>query len=675
MNNRYVSIDCEYNNTKEEMMNVVCAAFRSCKTDMINSFWTNGQKTSLEIESYMDEKDKNGFIFLSHSVAAEASALLSLGIDPLKYKWIDTFLEFRMVSNHLDSVKYGKHLIGGKEKTLRKPRPKWEQTEEDKKKAGGKLDHTYAQLVYRFCGEVIDTEHKTEMRDLIISSPTSFTEDEKCAIEDYCLEDTKYLFPAFKRICGIYKRELIAGDYSVVKEEMLWRGETAVRTAMMERGGYPIDVKKVRNLSTSTVSILREIQKDINDQFPDILPFWLDKQTRLYTQKKKPINEWIDSLDVADKWLLTDKKAKSHSLDAFAQHFPFRHAYPRGNFGAQMVRYLHTKQNLNGFVPAKTKSNKRKKFVDYMGSDKIVRPYLNLYGSQSARFQPSASGFIHLKAAWMRTVVHPPKGKMIVAIDYKSQEFYLSALMSGDENMIKAYSTGDVYLSFGKSAGGIPQNGTKKSHPKERQAFKSTVLGLSYAMTKYGLAKKLTQDVGHEFTEDQAQEYVDLFNETYPVFVAWRDQQIENYITKGYLKLADGWTMFGDNDNERSVGNCPVQGMGSCIIRRAIKYTQEAGIQVLFPLHDALYVMVDLNDWDRVNEFGESMQNAFKHFFSDANPIGLDCEAHGDGLEEEIKPLFSGLKVTTSPIHIDERSIGEYEKFKKYFTTPDSEYL
>ncbi len=669
----FLSIDFEYNNTKEQYMNVVCFAATDSRTGLVTNIWTHRGKNPKQVEEFLDYKHGQGYMFLSHSVVAESSALLSLKIDPLKYNWIDTFIEFRMVTNHLDHVAYGKHLIGGKEKTLRKPKPKWQRTEDEKKGYGGKIDHTLAQLVYRFCGTIIDTTHKTEMRDLIISSPKNFTVSEREAIEEYCASDTQYLLPAFKKILWFYKEILTDEDYSNITEEMLWRGETAVRTAMMERSGYPIEVSKVKNLSASTTTILKLIQKDINEQFPDIKPFWLDKKTRLYTQKKKPINEWIESLDVVSNWLLTDKQAKSHSLDAFMQHFPFRHEYPRGNFGAQMVRYLHTKQNLNGFVPAKTKA-KRKKFKEYIGKDNIVRPYLNLYGSQSARFQPSATGFIHLKAAWMRTVVHPPKGKMIVAIDYKSQEFYLSALLSGDEDMIAAYKTGDVYLAFGQSAGGIPKDGTKQSHPKERQAFKSTVLGLSYAMTKYGLAKKLTNDVGKKFTEDEAEAYVNLFNRTYPVFVAWRNRQINEYKELGYLRLPDGWVMFGDNDNDRSIGNCPVQGFGSCIIRRAIQLTQDKGIRVLFPLHDALYVMVDLNDWATVEVFTECMQSAFKYFMPDAEDIGLDCEAHGDGLKEG-REVLESIKVTTSPVHIDERSINEYNKFKKYFLPPDSDLL
>jgi len=668
-----LNIDFEYSSSKEEFMNVVCCAVYDTVTKLKHVWWTNNNNREEinKLEDFLKYKKEGNYIFIAHSVEAEASALLSLVIDPLQFDWIDTFKEFRMLTNHNDGFKYGKHLDKGKVKTYRKPRPKWARSEGET--GGGVLTHNLSQTTFKLLGTKIDTEHKDEMRKLIISAPDSYTEKEKEDIMEYCISDTLHLHRLYKRMAAEFKKILSVEHFSTLLKDMLWRGETGVRTAMMERKGYPIDHEKVKNFSLSTTNILSEIQKDINSQFPDIHPFWLDKKSRRFTQKKKPINEFIESLDLEDKWLKTDKGALSHKLEAFTKHFPFRHSYPRDNFGAQMVRYLHTKQNLNGFVPAKTKST-RKKFKDYLGKDNVVRPYLNAYGSQSARYQPSATGFIFLKAAWMRGLVHPPVGKMIVGIDDKSQEFYLSALMSGDKEMIKAYLTGDVYLAFGKAARGIPEKGTKQTYPKERQAFKSSVLGISYGMTKVGLAKKLSLDLGRVVEESEAQEYIDLFEETYEELSDYKDRLLEDYEDNKYIRLADGWVMFGDNDNERSVLNCPIQGMGSCILRKAIQLTQDKGIQVLFPLHDAAYIMVDLNDWKAVSTFADCMQEAFKFFFPDALPIGLDCEAWGTGLEEGTVKL-NNIKVSTEGVHIDERSKEEYDKFSKYFESPDSELL
>ena len=39
-----------------------------------------------------------------------------------------------------------------------------------------------------------------------------------------------------------------------------------------------------------------------------------------------------------------------------------------------------------------------------------------------------------------------------------------------------------------------------------------------------------------------------------------------DYQKAGYIKLPCGWYMWGDNDNMRSVGNCPIQGFGGSII-------------------------------------------------------------------------------------------------------------
>ena len=59
----------------------------------------------------------------------------------------------------------------------------------------------------------------------------------------------------------------------------------------------------------------------------------------------------------------------------------------------------------------------------------------------------------------MRSLCRPPKGKIIVGIDYKSEEFLISGLLANDKNMLDAYESGDVYLYFAKLAGAVPKDG------------------------------------------------------------------------------------------------------------------------------------------------------------------------------------------------------------------------
>jgi len=262
---------------------------------------------------------------------------------------------------------------------------------------------------------------------------------------------------------------------------------------------------------------------------------------------------------------------------------------------------------------------------------------------------------------------------MRVGIDYKSEEFLISACVSGDKKMAAAYATGDVYLAFGKDAGLVPQDATKATHPNERQKCKSTVLGISYLMSKFGLAKELGVD------EEEAQEFIDAFEETYIDFADCREAIAETYQDEEKITLPDGWIMFGDNKNHRSVGNVPIQGFGSCILRKAIQLCQDGGLKVIVPLHDALYIECDENDWHVVHKFSQYMKEAFIHYFQEeqiplAELIMLDIEAWGPGLVEGVKET-EGLKINCEKVHIDERSLEEYNNFSQYFSSPDYEIL
>ena len=104
---------------------------------------------------------------------------------------------------------------------------------------------------------------------------------------------------------------------------------------------------------------------------------------------------------------------------------------------------------------------------------------MNIYGAQSSRSQPAATGFLFLKPAWMRSLCQPNRGRAIASFDYGSQEFLISALVSKDKNMLWAYASGDVYLALAKLAGAVPQDGTKSEYKAERDLFKATTLGIS----------------------------------------------------------------------------------------------------------------------------------------------------------------------------------------------------
>jgi len=680
-----VEIDFEFHNTTHRYVKLVCAVSKDAHTGKIKRWWLHNKKSKqAALRKYLSRYKK----ITCYSAVAEGRSFLSLGLDPFTFKWWDGFVEYRMLTNHNDEFLYGKQLVNGRVKFTKKPPPKWERTEEDNF-SGFKPTHSLAEATYKLLGIKRDTKHKDQMRDLIISGPKRFSKKERIAIMDYCEEDVLSL--------GRIKRKIIKHNLRLNPEvnrktymRGAWeRGDYQAATAHMESRGYPINVMAVKNFSAQVGSILFETQREVNKYFPKIRPFRWNKKENRFSWNQGVTKDWIRRKHNNGKnWMRTKGKDLSLSLDAWQRHYDYKHDYPKNVFGAQMVRFLKLKQNLYGFS-SDNESSSRKNFWDAVGPDGMVRPYLNSFAAQSSRTQPGATSFMFLKPAWMRAMVEPPEGYFMAGIDYSAVEFFISALKSGDMNMINAYLSGDPYFYFAKLAGAVPKDAVRKDYEDVRNLFKSTILGLSYNMSCIGLAAKLTLDTGKKWTEEAAQVMIDQFYDVFWKLKDWQDEQRANYESGNPIVLEDGWTMWCDNDNWRSAGNCPVQGTGAVILRRAIRAAMKKGVYIPFPLHDAAYMMAKIGNEHEIIILRDCMREAFVSVFEGpmrehAKKVRLDIKAWSPNYKmgkikytEDKKPyyedgevMFVGkekLKVKCNRLHIDERALAEYEKFSKYF--------
>jgi len=668
-----VYIDFEFNKVSEPNYNLVCS---SLEVDgKLEEYWLHkSPEGKKRLRKRLESLRADGACLVAYMAVAEARSLMALGLDPLSFKWIDEQIEWKMLTNHNHKLAYGKQLLNGHIVTTTPPKPKWMQTEEERQEANSaKVSTSLASCTYKLLGIKIDTDHKNEMRDLIISTPEDFTPRQRKDIQAYCSSDVKNMAAIYEKILE-HNDKLVPNKHKpTFFKEMLLRGEYSARTAIMESTGYPINVEATRNFCDAVPSILKELQEDINSQFPDLPPFKWNKPANRYSMNLQNIQTWIKKSKL-QKWRLTDSGRLSVSLDAFEERFHYRHDYPRNNYGAQMLRYFKFNQSLNGFRPKGKNSKNKDTFFDYVGSDGRCRPYMNIYGAQSSRSQPKATGFIPLKSSWVRSLIQPRKGRVCIGIDYGSQEFLLSGIESSDIDMIEAYKSGDVYLYFGKKIGQIPWNATKESHKKEREPFKSTTLGINYLMTKVGLAAKLTQDTGKVYTEDDAQLLINEYNSLYRSNSEWNELFYSDYIENGYVRLPCGWYLWGDNDNKRSVNNSKIQGTAASILRKAVALAQDAGLEVIYTLHDAVYIECDLKDaLKKTDLLYDCMVEAFQFYFKGkkkewAGLIRLDGDIWGSGLKEGKFKTAKGRILKAQKIYIDERGEKEYQKFSKYFT-------
>ena len=283
--------DTEFNKVNHPQVNPVCATTHLVlpgKPVETIDWWTHKDpKRQKSLAEYL--MDNRATPINAYAAVAEARFFMSIGLNPLDFRWVDQFIEYRHLTNNNDKLAYGKQLVNGRVKMTKRPPPKWERTEQDDKSAF-KPTHSLLEATFKLTGVIRDSQHKNLMRDLIISAPEEFLEEDRIAIMQYCNEDTVYLPETWKRMKEEYKDLLGRDDGSLLKEVLL-RGEYSAVTAMMEAWGYPIDYDKTKNFSSSVLPLIEECQREINSLFPDIKPFVYDGKERRFSMNQSRIKD------------------------------------------------------------------------------------------------------------------------------------------------------------------------------------------------------------------------------------------------------------------------------------------------------------------------------------------------------------------------------------------------
>ncbi len=171
------------------------------------------------------------------------------------------------------------------------------------------------------------------------------------------------------------------------------------------------------------------------------------------------------------------------------------------------------------------------------------------------------------------------------------QELGIGAALSGDENMLKAYDSGDPYLAFAKFVSAVPDWATKESHPDERAMYKVCSLGVQYGMSEYGLALSLNSPLVI------ARCLLRRHKEAYPAFWKWSKANVDSAMLNGKIQTVFGWTLYiAGKTKARTVANFPCQANGAEMMRLACCLATEAGIKVCCPVHDAILIEADIDE-------------------------------------------------------------------------------
>jgi hypothetical protein len=413
--------------------------------------------------------------------------------------------------------------------------------------------------------DVMDAAEKKTMQELA-SRGGPWTSAERQALLAYCESDVlalTRLLPAM----------LPAID---LPRAVACRGRYMRAVARMEETGVPVDVPTLRRLQDGWGSIQDHLVAEVDSRFGVF-----DGRTF----KAERWAGWLARRGLS--WPRLDSGELALDDDTFRE-------MARSDPDVALMRELRV-------------SLSQLRLGDLeVGSDGRNRTMLGAFRAKSSRNAPSNTKYIFGPSTWLRGLIKPGPRRAVAHVDWSQQEFGIAAALSGDAAMMAAYLSGDPYLAFGKQAGRIPLDGTKRTHGAERDLFKACVLGVQYGMG----AEALTGRIGRP--TPYAVELLRLHRETYRTFWRWSDAALSHAMLLNQIHTVFGWTVrVGRDVNPRSLRNFPCQANGAEMLRLACSLATERGVNIVAPIHDAVLVEASSDDIDdAVSRMQETMVEA-----------------------------------------------------------------
>ena len=446
-------------------------------------------------------------------------------------------------------------------------------------------------------GTSTNEEYKTMMRDRILAGPP-YSAEERIEIMDYCQEDVRMQSELYLKM-----RDYLDGDRTLLRGEYM-----KVMTKMQYRG-IPLDTEVLalmgKHLETLQQRMIQEVDADFN----------------CYVGKTFKLDRFEDYL--VKHGILTWPRTPSGRLSLEDGVFKEAVLLHKELQPLRDLRYLTGTMRLNSLV---------------VGADGRNRAYLFPFGAATGRCTPSSAAYIFGPAVWFRSLIKPDPGKAILYVDYSQQEFGIAGFLSGDQNMIDAYETGDSYMAFAIQAGAAPKGATKKTHGAIRDLYKTCVLALQYGAGAQTLATQL------DTTVVNARYLISQHRRVYSKYWAWSDAVLDTALLTKKISTRLGWrlrvhpSIYGKKRrdgritgagriNELSIRNWSLQSNGADMLRVALVFLDREGLSVIGAVHDATLIECDIEDVEDVTQRAiTAMEDASTVTLGKGARIFAECE-------------------------------------------------
>ncbi len=387
-------------------------------------------------------------------------------------------------------------------------------------------------------------DEKFRMRQLI-QDKNEYSDDEKKDILNYCKKDVlalEYLFEALKNEIKL-PLALFSGEYIKVISDM-------------EYFGIPIDTLQHEKIKSRWPVVLPLLVKEVNKKFPVFIGE--------LSLSKKLLAQEIESRGL--RWPQTPSgqpATNSEAMDEVVARYPEFALFKR-------VLQFTSQKSIWDFP---------------VGEDGRNRTMQSQYSTVTGRNAPSSSKAIMSKSATVKYLIKAEAGTALTYSDFSSQEVGIAAALSGDENLIADYKTGKVYLNFSISAGLVPVNGSKETHPDEVECGKTGFLSIQYGAGVEQIAARVGRSVavGENLFEAHKRRYPKYWH-----FI----ESIKNYAAQNpSIKSTYSWPLhITTYTKSTTIGNFPMQANGADITRLACILAKGAGLKILASIHDAILI-------------------------------------------------------------------------------------
>lgn len=545
-----------------------------------------------ELKVFVDHYRETATWFC-YSAMAEMSAMLRCGVSILGMRWFDLMVEGSMITGTFEELYLPRASL---------------------------LKH-----LDKFGIAHESRDFKKDMIDLILSK-TEFADEEFAEITEYCWTDVIPLPTLHNSIVAFHE---IEGSPWEMDHAVSLRGDYVKASAILAHRskGLPVNEDWIAKIFNNRKAIRAVLARKANEEYGQPL-YQYNHVREDYSFSYAALELYLNSQPWGLHWertvsgrLRTDK----NYVDDLVKKFP----------NARMLRWVQ-----DGLAQLKSDGLLTLIEHDEQG-DAYVKPTSIPFYTVTGRNQPMVKrGFILNMPPWLRSVIRPHKGRVLIAADWGKQEIAIGCALSGDEALLQAYLTGDIYLTLAKMAGAVPEDGTKDTHPTQRQTYKSVQLGLGYGMGKPSLARQIYNDINSgaaevlfdmDWCEQQASTIYDWHKRTFKTYWSFLEREAKQAKKDRFNTSMDGWLYFANGNTKHTrLINFPSQSNGAAMLRMAIEELAiKTDLNVVCSLHDAIYIECAEEDAEAHKAIlKRCMDNAAKQIVGDEIPITVDFKTY-----------------------------------------------